>query len=210
MNQRQSQAEQDQGGAGSESTVGLSRRRMLRRGLGVAAPVVATLASGPVSAGACLNPSGFASLATFNSRHPTGMNNCSGKSPSDWHALPAGSWPVPKFDVGGTTPVASTKFNDTIGAGGFGLTLGTNLNPSLDEILAQPFGTGGPLKVAPGIVALWLDTKANLVGSPPIFTVSQIATIWQSISTNFGAYKPPTGTIWTQQQTVDWITRSWT
>ncbi len=207
MNQRQSESNQKHDTIGADLAGGVSRRRMLRRGLGVAAPVVATLASGPVSAGSCLNPSGFASMATFKSRHPGGLNNCSGKTPTAWHQLDASLWPsgVIKADIGSPITTPSTKFNDIFGAS-FGLTG----NPSLDAVLQMSFGAGTAVSIAPGIVALWLDAKANLVGTPAAFTPAQVVTIWQNIYTNLGAYKPSGGTVWTSQQTVDWITLSWT
>jgi hypothetical protein len=120
---------------------------------------------------------------------------------------------VVKVDVPGTTVTPSTKFNDIFGSGGTtALTVNSNTNPSLDDVVALTFGTGGPINVAPGIVALWLDAKANpsLAGSPPVWTPADIVAIWQNIYANGGVYKPATGKTWTAQQTVDWITRSWT
>lgn len=174
-----------------------ARRRLLRRGLGITVPVAASLMSGPVSAGACLKPSGFASLTTFNSRHPTGMNNCQGKTPAQWLALT--TWPS---GVDKTT----AKFNAIFGSGtSFTLTG----DPLLTAVLGQTFGASSVAAVAPGIVALWLDAQGGFVGSPAAFTTTEIVSIWQNISTNLG-YKPTVGATWTLQQTVDWITRSWT
>ena len=75
-------AERHNGGSIETSNAGrddilLSRRRMLRRSLGAVAPVVVTLASGPVSAGNCVVASSFVSAATFTSRHPSSSSSFS-------------------------------------------------------------------------------------------------------------------------------------
>lgn len=68
-------------GVSSKTT---SRRAWLRRGVAVASPVVASLVSAPVY-GACLNlnPSGFVSQNTFDSRHP-GQTVCAFLGPNFW------------------------------------------------------------------------------------------------------------------------------
>jgi hypothetical protein len=75
----------------SEAGIGVAggnlvARRRLLMGAGAAAPIVLTMASMPAHAnGACINPSGFISAATYASRHPGGVPSpCTTQDPNYW------------------------------------------------------------------------------------------------------------------------------
>jgi hypothetical protein len=181
-----------------------SRRAMLRRGLVKAAPVVATLASGPVAAGTCVIASGFTSVATFQSRNPTGLQNClGGKSPSAWIGS---DWPagVTKGQLGGGSSLGNgTKFNATFSPH---LTLDLSLLAVLSGLAPSPLKT-----VAAGVVALWLNTLSGLTGG--VFSDAYVKALWTNIAgqSPVGCYKPPAGAgpVWTAAQTEDWLALTW-
>src|SRR5664279_3396076 len=81
-----------------EAAVILGRRRLLRGGLS-AAPVIMTLASGPVSAGLCATGSAYGSL------NPSGKHaslTCGGRSPAIWQNTNNGHWPIKAAALFGT------------------------------------------------------------------------------------------------------------
>jgi hypothetical protein len=177
-----------------------SRRRLLRRGVG-AAPVIATFTAMPVSASTCLMPSGFISVATFNSRHPNGLTNCSGgKSPSSWAATHQNAWPegVQKGSLpnGGN----GTKFNAIFDPDLLD-------NPSLYVLLNGYSGTADSKNVAAAIAALYLNAKSN-VSIAQVFALEDILALWTNIATNLG-YKPPTGPTWSFAETLSFLERTW-
>ena len=173
-----------------------SRRRLLRRSLTLAAPVVATLVSPPVSAGTCALGSAF--LSTTHASHKP-LVNCAGRSPSGWAALAPTSWPagVTKNNPGGT------RFNATFGTDLTG-------NPLLVEVLATYDSTPANAAQQSGaITALWLNAQAGLTGG--IFTPVSVLAIWENIATNVipGGYQPASGPALTAQQTHDWLAQTW-
>lgn len=173
----------------------VARRRMLRRGLGTAVPVVTTLASGPVNAGSCLLASGFVSAPTFNSRHPQGFNACAGKSPTDWNAT--STWPsCNKTDY----------FNVKIGSAADKYKLSKDGSKTPGPTLAQVLAS--PTTMAAHIVAMWLNAKDGRTAG--VFTTSQVVSIWQNIIDNGGGYKITSQPAWTAQRTLDWIKQTWT
>ena len=173
------------------SVVLASRRRMLRRSLTTVAPVVATLASGPVAAGVCLNASGFVSANTANSRHPN-LSNCQGLSPSAWASQ--STWPVNK---------SSQKFNDVFASGNlYMLTIGTDDKPTLMQALS------GPNVLAQDVAAAWLNAMSGVSGY--VITTSQAIAIWQALCSGSGTYSPPNVTMpWSLAQTKAWLEMSW-
>lgn len=186
--------------------VPLSRRSLLRRSLRVVPPAVATLASAPVSAGICLNPTGFVSGPTFASRHPNMGENCAGQSPSTWAR--GSDWPK---HFGG-----QQNQQDLIPGDLDGLGSGTKFNLIFDPDLLQDKSLRVVLNgyaaaattdtIAAAIVALWLNAKKGLTGG--VFTAGDAKIIWKNINDN-GGYKPPSGPTWTLQQTQDWLGLTW-
>lgn len=189
--------------------VPLSRRNLLRRSLRVVPPAVATLASAPVSAGICLNATGFISGPTFASRHPNMGENCAGQSPSTL-AADATVWPA-KFvnknnqqknlNKGGlTSPGDGTMFNAVF-------TPGLATNKSLRVVLSGYSTVATMDTIAAAIVALWLNAMNGNTGG--VFTAADAKVIWANIVANSG-YKPnPSGPTWTLQQTQDWLGLTW-
>jgi len=96
-------------------TLASARRRRLIK-LGAITPVVLTAVSRPVhAAGTCVNPSGFISVTTFNSRHP-GATVCTTNGPSFWKGKITNSAPyTSKFkDVFGGSYSNSVKLSDVL------------------------------------------------------------------------------------------------
>ena len=133
--------------APSQSSVGASRRHLLK-GAGAASPVVLTMVSAPVrAADLCLNPSGFISQNTFNSRHPGGTPPpCTTNGPSYFNAMPAANWPT-------GVDKASAQFNTIFPAPNI------SGNPKLTDVLS------GSDSFAKYCVAAYLNTKFS---SPPL------------------------------------------
>lgn len=172
-----------------------SRRRVLRRGLGAAVPVVTTLASGPVNAGSCVLASGFVSAATFNSRHPQGMNPCAGKSPTSWCST--STWPSCNKSDYFNVKIGSAADKYKLAKGG-----SKNPGPTLYEVCSEQS------TIAAHIVAMWLNAKDSRTAG--VFSSAQVVTIWQNIIDNGGGYKISAEPAWTAQRTIDWIKQTWT
>ncbi len=172
----------------SPSSAGASRRQLLK-GAGAASPVVLTMVSAPVrAADLCLNPSGFISQNTFNSRHPGGTPHpCTTNGPSYFNALGSRSWPS-------GVNKNSTKFNDTFGGTSF------PTSTTLADVL-----TGSDL-FAKYCVAAYLNTK--YASPPPGFpmTNAQALAMWPTIrggspTTPF----PPASLGWDETKTLAWL-----
>ena len=193
-------------GPSDEASAALhARRKLLRGGLGSAVPVLATFVSGPVGASTCMQPSGFVSVATFNSRNPNGLNNCAGSSPSVW--ISTTYWPT-GVTKGNTTGDAGkgtgTKFNSIFAPA-------LTIDYSLLVVLGKYTDPDPVLVAAAGIVALWLNAKAGKTGSPPVITSDDAVKLWANIGSHGGAYYPPApGVPWTVAQTKAWLARTWT
>ena len=158
-----------------------SRRRMLRRSLTVAMPVVATLASRPVSAGDCLSASAFWS----GNASRTPMNACAGgRSPSAWIALPDASWPA---GVTKGSANSGTKFNAIFGSDLLG-------NPSLLTVwLNAKAGLTGTI-FTPGVAP----------------TEGTVLEVWESIVANLGSYRiSATKALASPQATHNWLALTW-
>jgi hypothetical protein len=191
------------------TVVRLSRRNLLRRSLRVVPPAVVTLASAPVSAGICLNASGFVSAPTFASRHPGMGENCAGQSPAAW-ADDNAVWPSKFVNQNGKTRDLSkgdlkgngsgTKFNAVF-------TKDLTSKPSLRVALNGYSPVATMHTVAAAVVALWLNAMTGKTGG--VFTAADAKVIWENIAAN-GGYKPnPSGPTWTLQQTQDWLALTW-
>ncbi|WP_156901949.1 hypothetical protein [Azohydromonas australica] len=172
-----------------------SRRRMLRRSLGVAAPVVLTLTSAPVSAGMCVTASSFVSASTFASRQatqPSRSRPCNGLSPTAW--AESMDWPV---GVDRNTAV----FREVLDGAPIS---GFLPNATLLEVLQQP----NTLEAC--VAAVWLSAYSG--GMPPPFEDGDaVKAIWANIRHNNGAYNHPdlnTQPL-TPAGTREWLAMSW-
>lgn len=162
--------------------IGLGRRRLLRGGLG-AAPVLMSLASGPVGAAACIQASAFASL------HASGKQPnlpCDGLNTATWFLAPESQWPLrsdSKFSQPFSPSLTDTK-----------ATLRQVVNPN-----------GGYDPVARQLVAALLNTSANPPLTPAsILTPATVKSIWTSYASR-GYYEPTAGVRWTGTRIVEWI-----
>ena len=163
-----------------------SRRLLLRRSLGVATPVVMTLASLPSHAAAvCINPSGFISQPTFNSRHPGGMV-CTVQGPNYFVALGDASWPSGEQ---------------------FRLIFGALAGPSASrtQTLKQALVDPTISEFAKYCIALYANARNPPLNFP--VNVSQARALFKTITQG----SPPTGLApfpsftWTEQQALEWL-----
>lgn len=182
-----------------------SRRRMLRRSVGVAAPAVLTLASNPVSACNCIQASTFASQVALSSRMPSNAGCTGGKTPSQWAAIDCttNSWPSSCKDT--TTTDRSKKLSAVFGSDALsywacGFTTSTTLKQALSCSNS----------VAKDIVAAYLSasmshyvTSSNGV---TILSTSEVYKMWRALALNAGRYTP-TGTTfnWNSSQAQQWV-----
>ncbi|NML15621.1 hypothetical protein [Azohydromonas caseinilytica] len=167
---------------------------MLRRSLGVAAPVVLTLTSAPVSAGMCVTASSFVSAATFASRQPKGMDSslCSGLSPTDWAYNT--SWPM------GVDRQTAT-FAEKLGSEPLS---GFPAEATLLEILQQP------ASLEAHVAAVWLSAYRG--GMPrPFEDGDAVKEVWVNIRNNGGFYRPMDLQLppLTESGTLDWLATTW-
>lgn len=179
---------------GTDAAHRLARRRMLRRSLGMAAPVVLTLASAPVSAGSCVSASSFVSAATFASRAPKGVSalSCSGQSPSSWAA--AYNWPA---GVDRNTATFAEKLGEPP-LSSFESTA------TLLDVLQQ----SGTLEAH--VAAVWLSAYAGAL-MPPFEDGDAVRAVWSNIRANGGFFKPgdPELPALTEQGTLQWLAKTW-
>lgn len=172
-----------------------SRRRMLRRSLGMAAPVALTLASAPVSAGLCVTASGFVSASTFTSRQatlPLRSQPCNALSPTAWAESTA--WPM-------GVDRSTALFKDMLGGTPIS---GFLPNVTLLEVLQQPS------TLEAYVAAVWLSAYSG--GMPPPFEDGDtVKAIWANIRSNNGAYNPPEldAQQLTPAGTREWLAMSW-
>ena len=173
-----------------------SRRDMLRRSLGAAAPVVLTLSSAPVAAGQCVTASGFVSAAAFHSRpSQQGVTPCNGLSPSEW-AQRAPYWP--------SESKPNTRFHKAFGTKTF--TPGFPESTTLLEVLQVP------MTLEAHITAALLNAYRGGMARP-FDTPASVLVIWDNIRANGGFYRTgdpgSMAPAMTQQGTLQWIAMSW-
>ena len=170
--------------------VALSRRLLLRRSLGVATPVVITLASLPSHAAAeCVNPSGFISRATFTSRHPGGVV-CTTNGPSYFGGLDNAAWPT-----SGRASAATQRFSEVFNAN----PPGGNHNTTLKAVL------GGSSVFARYCVAAYANALRPPMRYP--ITVDQARALWVTIKGGASAFPafPQPSLGWDESTTLDWL-----
>ena len=191
-------------GAGDVRANLLARRRLLI-GAGAAAPVVLTMASMPAHAnGACINPSGFISAATYASRHPSGNPApCTTQGPNFW---------LRDFDNGKVNwPTAMPNTRQSKFSAIFG---GTALqgDPKLWEVLKGKSVVGQPVVVysdfAKYCVAAYLNSR-TLGGSFPLST-NQARGLYSaiklgSVPTGSSNPIPVTNPAWDEARAMVWL-----
>jgi hypothetical protein len=168
-----------------------SRRRLLQGGLS-AAPVLMTLVSRPVMAGACVSPSGFVSANASN----TGPGViCTGHTPEFWISVapPPSQWP-PGF---APNMPFNAVFNNPPYSGYAGPPPKTLL-----QVLQLPANPPAD-DVARLIVAALLNAQAGLT---PVLTTQLVKHIWEEyLSTGFGFFSPTAGARWNHDEIIDYL-----
>ena len=193
--------EQELSKGGGLQHPGLSRRRMLRRSVGVAAPVALTLVSNPVSATTttCVNASVFVSQVAMSSRPPKGVTCNGGNTPTDWYGKHKDLWP------------AACKYNN-----------GTGSIKKLKDVFGSPqyqwsgcsFSDSTTLKdalvcnneVAKDIVAAYINACNTDFSS--VLSKSEVVRMWQSLYLGADRRYQPAGTTfsWDRTMTRNWLT----
>ena len=166
--------------------VALGRRRLLRGGL-AAAPVIMTLASGPVSAGICKTGSAYGSL------NPSGAGKtatCGGRTPAGWTGTDHSQWPI------SANALFQTYFSPALA--GTSVKLKAVVDPSK-----------GYDAVARHCVAALLNASASPVMTPAsILGIARVKAIWTSYATK-GYFEPTAGIQWQSAKIVEWVTTTY-
>lgn len=178
----------------------LDRRALLRAGAG-AAPVLMTLASGPVAAAnSCVVASSFVSVATFKSRNPTTtVMTCATKTCEDWRST-CSQKPMPT--------VLTNKVSAYLG----GVTTSPYSDKQLHEVLRDGAGimTAGELGVLQHLVTLKLCITTGAVSSGGLsqnyITAAYLSDVWQNYKANGNRYRLPTAGIdWDSSALISWL-----
>lgn len=161
-----------------------ARRAWLRKGAVAATPVLASLASAPVhAAGVCVLPSGFISVATFNSRHPGAMTCVGNRGPNYWAATPA-AWTGPTLP---STPFLTVFISPEGG-----------MTPA--ETMAAVL-TGAYSLLAKYSIAAYLNAELGTPGFPLL--PAQVVAVWRHFRGGpTTALIPPS---WTELDAVTWL-----
>jgi len=169
-------------GGDTEGTVALGRRRLLRAGLS-AAPIIATLASGPVSAGLCTTGSAYGSL------HPSGTRTsltCSGRSPATWSGIAPGQWPI------NANTLFSGCFSPALADATCKLKTVIDTSNSYDLVACH-------------CVAALLNASTSPPLTPAsILSAAYVKAVWSSYASK-GYFEPTAGIQWNGAQIVEWI-----
>ncbi|WIT13746.1 hypothetical protein PFX98_09025 [Paucibacter sediminis] len=169
-------------GAEAHTLASARRRRLIK--LGAVSPVVLTAVSRPVHAvtGTCVNPSGFISVPTFNSRHP-GALVCTSQGPTYWNGVASANKSLSPY---------KDMFRNVFG--------GTS-NAKLYDVLAS----GSEFDRY--CVAAYLNAWSGAAGFP--ITANQARAVWGTIMgvplpSGLTAY--PTASLgWDQAMTLIWL-----
>jgi len=178
-----------------------ARRRLLQGGL-AAAPVLMTLVSRPVLAGAVQTPSAFCS---GNTSTPGITLTSSGQTPTYWtQPQNFGAWRPPYYPVG-TSSTQQVGLIATQGSSTLGPTLFDSVfkphyrNKSLLDVLKLQGGSTD--QVARYCVAVVLNIAA---GWTPVITVNTVKQIWSEYLTK-GYFEPTAGIHWDAGQIVQYL-----
>lgn len=161
-------------------TSGISRRKLLRLGVGGGSALLVTLASRSVFACHSTTPSAFGSI---NLSRPDVLVPLSGRSPGYWKNTTA--WPSPYLAVAKRASPATTF------AGAFGVDSFPGM--TLLQVLGQ--GGGGKIAVGRAIVAALLNAASGKTSA--VLNVTKVKEMWgQYAATGYGYYEPTPGVKW--------------
>lgn len=174
---------------------GLSRRRMLRRGVGVAAPAALTLASNPVSACTCVNASVFVSQVAMSSRPPAGVSCNGGDTPSTWYNKHKDYWPSAcKYSNGNIKTLYDVFGSDRYNWSGCGFSTSSTLK---DAMNCSNY-------IARDVAAAYVNacrSDYQLILKP-----DEVRKMWRALAVSGGRYTP-TGTTfsWDGAMSQNWL-----
>jgi len=180
---------------------GLARRKLLRTGAS-AAPVLLTLASGPVSATtSCVVASSFVSVTTFKSRNPTSTSvKCTSRNCEDWYSqacLPATGSPC--------RPDCMNVSVSTL----LGTTTSTYKNWMLYDVMKNSGSgvtTSGEMGVLQHLVSMCLNVTQGFASSPGSVSKTYLQSIWTNYKANANTYVlAGSGINWDSAQLITWL-----
>lgn len=179
-------------------TVNVNRRSLLRAGA-AATPVLLTLASGPVGAttGTCTVASSFVSVATFNSRNPNGVAQCSTKTCESWKSE----------CTNGNTHKAYMDSTSVTGLFGACSPTSSFSNSSLSSVMRHANGIEKTteLGVLQHLITLCMNVKTGNAGLPGNVTQTYIGNVWKNYKANGQRYLlPSSGIDWDSSEVVTW------
>lgn len=178
-----------------DSAAGVSRRRLLRGGLG-ASPVLLTLASRPVNAATCTLASSFVSVATFKSRNPGTSAQCASYTCEWWkNECTSGSTHKAYMDATTVQTFLGSTFPGSIYAT-------RTLSSIMKDVAGIQLNT--ELGVLQHLIALAMNIKGNYA-TPGNLSQLYINGVWSNYKTNLNAYKlPSSGINWDSAALVTW------
>jgi hypothetical protein len=177
-------------GSGENGMKAAGRRRFVR-GVGIATPVILTVASRSALARTCLSPSAQASIALDSSRPDRFKSECSGLSPGYWKnaANPQhpnhGSWTA--------SGAEGMYFSVIFGASGFP-------GKTLKQVL-QLNGSEDPSMLGAHLCAAWCNLQTGKVPSV-VLSLQTMKAMWDGRT---GSYQPVPGVFWGASQIVEYI-----
>jgi hypothetical protein len=184
----------------AKAAMGLKRRALLRAGAG-AAPVLLSMASGPVAATGvtCTVASSFVSVATFKSRNPHVKSiACSTQTADYWKYAASHMSPTPP-DLAGTVATLLGTTSSTYNA----------QTVQAVMLLHVPTGTvetTGEIGTVQHLLALALNLKAGNITAAGVFNLAYIQGIWANYKANGNRYKLPASNIdWGDTELTAWL-----
>lgn len=176
--------------------VGEARRRFVR-GVGIATPVILTMASRSAlaAAGGCLSPSAQASIALEHSRPNRDGFNCAGTSPGYWKQASYSG--TPHYNDWLASGAEGVHFS-SIFTGGFP---GKTLKDVLRNGNGQVNGFSDPDELGAHLSAAWCNLKTNKVP----FGVVSLAQLQQMWAGRTSGYSPVPGVVWYGADIVAYI-----
>jgi hypothetical protein len=181
-----------------DTAKGLKRRALLRAGAG-AAPVLLTLASGPVAATTCTVASSFVSVATFKSRNPHVTSiACSSRTADYWKHGSTHFSPPPAdmlLTVGALMGSTSSQYNAHTVQAAFML-------PSVSSYVE----TTGEIGTLHHLLALMLNLRAGHITAAGVFNQAYVQGIWANYKANGNRYKvAPSNIDWGDAELIAWL-----
>ncbi|MBN8461854.1 MAG: hypothetical protein J0M01_03430 [Dechloromonas sp.] len=192
MRDQSNQVGSGQAGMDSKSA---GRRRFVR-GVGIATPVILTVASRSALASTCLSPSAQASIALDRSRPDRRRGSeCFGKRPDFWKeasnekSAHHGHWK----GCGAEDRYFSACFSASDGFNG----------KTLKDVLASK-GQDDPFKLGSHLCAAWCNLQTGKVPAS-VLSLETMKSMWAGRN---GNYQPVAGVFWGAPQIVEYIKRA--